>query len=414
LEERVGALAELAAKLGALKTAAEKLSSAAGFFVKKASSADETVVAAAAGSSAAVGSHEVTVASLARATTLVSAAFADTDSTRVGTGILRITVGATTTEIAIDQTNNTLAGLRDAINASAAEVSAFIVNENAGGSPVYRLVVTGKKTGAANAVTVDESGLAQGEGEVAPGFTTSQSAQDASLTIDGLSIARASNTVADVLEGVTLELKSVSASPVRITVSHDTEAIQTQIEELIGAYNAVFSWIAENSQVGSEGKESGPMLGDSAVREVRRRLQSALTAPVGGSISILAQIGVTTQRDGTLAIDSGKLAEALASDLEGVSNLFLAAGGLAEALADAADDAVRTGDGLLTLRIDSEQQRIERLEEEIARRQRSLEKLEEDLIRRFAALERLVSQLQTQGQFLAQQLQALSAQRGSA
>lgn len=361
-----------------------------------------------------MGSHELTVASLARATTLVSAAFADTDSTRVGSGTLRITVGATTTEIAIDSTNNTLAGLRDAINASAAEVTAFIVKENAGGSPSYRLVVTGEKPGTANAVTVDESALTQGAGEVAPNFATSQSAQDASFTIDGFSITRATNTVADVLEGVTLELKNVSASPVRITVSHDTEAIRTQIEDLVEAYNAVFSWIAEKSQVGGEGEESGPMLGDSAVREVRRRLQSAVTTPVAGSISILAQIGVTTQKDGTLAIDGAKLAEALASDLEGVSNLFLAADGLAQALADAADDAVRTGDGLLTLRIDSEQQRIERLEEEIARREAALEKLEEDLIRRFAALERLVSQLQTQGQFLAQQLQALNAKKGAA
>src|SRR5262249_40644854 len=151
-------------------------STSAGFFVNKAVSSDESVLTATAGSNASTGSHSITVSSLARATTQASTTFASTtDLVRQGT--LKITVGSTTTNITVDGTNNTLWGLRDAINASGAAVNASIVQVAANS---YRLVVNGNDTGTANAVTIDESALTTGADPL-PGFSVTQPASDAVL-----------------------------------------------------------------------------------------------------------------------------------------------------------------------------------------------------------------------------------------
>ena len=177
-EQKLTLFQELSGKLSALKTAATNLSTSASFFVKKASSSNETVLTATAGSNAEAGSHTIMVSSLARVTSQASAGFGATTS-NIRQGTLNITVGTTTTGITIDSNNNTLAGLRDAINGSGAQVTATIVQENA---TSYRLVVTGKSTGTANAVSIDESGLTTGTDPL-PGFTVTQAATNAVLDV---------------------------------------------------------------------------------------------------------------------------------------------------------------------------------------------------------------------------------------
>ena len=139
-----------------------KLSTASSFFIKTAKSSNENVLVAASSSNADAGNHSVIVNRLARASTLASTTFNDTNTTIVGTGTLAITVGATTTNITVGSTNNTLEGLRDAINDADADVTASIVTVNAGPMPSYRLVVSGKSTGLANAVSISAAGLSGG------------------------------------------------------------------------------------------------------------------------------------------------------------------------------------------------------------------------------------------------------------
>lgn len=408
LAEKITLYQDLSGKIGALKTAATKLSTANNFFVKKATSGDENTLVATASSTADAANHTVTVSTLARGTTLASVSYGDTATTTVGTGTLAVTVGTTTTNITVDSTNNTLEGLRDAINDSGADVTASIVTVSAGATPSYRLVVNGQETGLVNAVAIDESGLAGG---TAPGFTTTQAAQDATLTVDGIAIARATNVVSDVITGVTLDLKSNSGTQIQITVNDDVEAIEEQINAFVTAYNDIMSFIAEQTKYDGATEEGGPLIGDSALGILKRRLQSLVTTPVSGSPSILGEIGVATTKDGTLSVDGSKLSAALETNLDGASNLFLATtGGLAAAAISFADSSIRLGDGILTARIDGAQDTIDKIEDRIAEKEDELDRLEEDLIRRFTALETLVSQLQTQGNYLTQQLANLSAQ----
>jgi flagellar hook-associated protein 2 len=137
-----------------------------------------------------------------------------------------------------------------------------------------------------------------------------------------------------------------------------------------------------------------------------------ITTPVNGTPAILGEIGIATQKNGTLSISSAKLSDALTGNLDGVGNLFLSAGnGLAQSVIDYSDDAVRLGDGILTARIDGAQSEINRMEARIATKEAQLDRFEQDLIRKFATLETLVAQINAQGNFLTQQLAVLNGQR---
>lgn len=408
LQEKTKLYQDLSGKLAALKTAVTKLSTTANFFIKTAKSSKEDVLVATASSSADTANHNVTVSALARSSTLASAPFSDTATTVVGTGTLAITVGATTTNIAIDGTNNTLAGLRDAINDSDADVTASIVTVTAGTTPSYRLVISGKNTGLSNAVAISEAGL---NGGTAPAFATTQAALDATLVVDGIPLARATNLLSDVIPGVTLDLKSSSAMEVQVTVNDDTEAIKKQLNEFITAYNEVTSFIAEKTKYDSATKTGGPLIGDATVASLKRSLQSLITTPVAGSPSILSEIGIATQKNGTLSVNSAKFDAALKANLAGVGNLFAAAtDGLAKSIINFADAATRLGDGVLSARIDGAQNEIKKIGDRIASKENSISRLMEDLTRKFTALETLVSQINTQGNYLTQQLAGLSGQ----
>ena len=411
LQNKITLYQSLSSKLGALKTAAAKLSTVNDFFVKKAKSSDENVLVATASSNAVTAAHNISVSDLARGSTLASAEFDDIDVTTVGTGTLALSVGATTVNIPVDSSNNTLEGLRNAINDSGAEVTASIVTVTAGATPLYRLVVSGKNTGLIHAVTIDESGLSQGGGEQAPGFTIAQAARDAALLVDGIAVDRASNVVSDVIAGVTLDVKNLSDGEIRVTVNNDNEAIKKQFDDFIAAYNDVLSFINDKTKYDSATKSGGPLIGDSSLRSLKRSLQTMITTPVDGDPAILADVGVASQRDGTLAVNSAKFAAALETQLAGVGNLFLDAdSGLAEKIKSFADAANRIGDGLLSLRIGGAQDQIKRIGDQIERREDALTRLQDDLTRRFTVLETLVSKLNTQSAFLTQQLDGLNNQ----
>ena len=230
--------------------------------------------------------------------------------------------------------------------------------------------------------------------------------------VDGIPIARATNVVSDVITGVTLDLKSASpGNEIQVTVNNDNEAIEEQVADFVAKYNEVMTFIADQTKYDSATEQGGPLIGDSTLRTLRRTLQSVITTPVTGSPSILGEIGIATQKDGTLSVNSSKLSDALANNLDGVGNLFVASvNGLARAVINYSDNAIRFGDGILTAHIDGAQDEINKIEDRIAAKEDQVDRFEQDLIRKFTALETLVSQINSQGNFLTQQLTALNGQ----
>ncbi|HEY3302995.1 MAG TPA: flagellar filament capping protein FliD [Candidatus Binatia bacterium] len=404
LEFKLSLFNDLNSKLAALKTAAGKLSTSASFFVKKASSSDDSVVSATAGSNASAGSHSITVTSLAQAATQASTGFSSPTS-NIRQGTLNITVGTTTTPITIDGTNNTLDGLKNAINASGAAVTASIVQVDA---TTYRLVVTGKNTGTANAVTIDESGLTTGSDPL-PGFTVTQAATNAVLDVDGIvGINRSTNTVSDVITGVTLDLKSLSAAPVQVAITNDTTAIKTQVNDFVKAYNDVMSFIHEQTKYDSKSKSGAPLIADSTTQSTQGILRMALGTMVAGNPASLADLGFTTNTDNTITVDDAKLTDALANNAAGVSNLFIdATNGVAVKLAASVDSLTAPSSGILTARIKGTQDSINDIEDNIAEKEDRLDQFAQALVRRFSVLEALVAKLKAQQDYLTKQLASL-------
>ena len=192
LQVQQGVYTTLIGSLGSLKSAAQSLSLSTDFDKKAAASSDNTVLTASADSTALTGYDSVIVDTLAKAQSVESVSFAS-DSDSIGTGQLTIHVGATSTDITIDSTNNTLTGLKTAINSSGAAVSASIVNVGTSATPDYRLVVQSKETGTANAVTITGT-LAGGTDPFAGGGTIVQSATPPVFSANAPTVPRSRNT----------------------------------------------------------------------------------------------------------------------------------------------------------------------------------------------------------------------------
>lgn len=277
-------------------------------------------------SSATSGTFSLVVNNLARESKLLSSGFAETSST-LGNGTVSITVGTTTTEITIDDTNNTLDGLRLAINNSGANVQANFLNDGSATNPV-KLVISGTQTGIDNAVSISASNTLFGFGQESPiTFTETQSAQNASFTLDGVAVTKANNTVTDVITGTTLQLESAGSG--LITLSPDEEAIKEKIQNYVDGFNELMAHLNNELSLTESTGETGVLFANFTVQNLQQTLRETITdqvVGVTGDFSYLSQIGIRTQSDGTLTVDDGALSTAIASDIGNVTQLFSSTG----------------------------------------------------------------------------------------
>jgi flagellar hook-associated protein 2 len=303
-------------------------------------SSDEATVSATASSAAAGGSYSLTVGSLAQAHTLVSSSFADTASTSLGTGTITITTGSSDpVTVTINNTNSTLSGVRNAINNAQAGVTATIIND--GSSTPYRLMITANDTGTANAITMTNA-LSGGQ---ALTFEQTQAATDAQFAINGVSITKSSNTVSDVINGVTFTLRDVSTAPVTLRAEKDTDAIVAALNEFVTAYNAANDFINGQFAYNSSTNKAGVLAGDGTMRRVQSMLQNPLIQSVNNQytrLTVAGQAGLEFNRDGSLTLDETKFRKAFNDNFTAVAALFLG-NGTAAGSATASDSRVNYG-----------------------------------------------------------------------
>lgn len=406
--------------LASLRSAALNLSVSTDFSRRQAASSNEAVLSASAGTTAQLGSSLITVDKLANAQSVQSTSFAGTTAA-LGTGTLTLTIGGVATNIVVDSANNTLTGLKDAINNSAAKVNASIVNVGSGTAD-YRLVVESEATGTVNAVTISGT-LTGGADPFAGGGQVVQAASDARLSVNGLAVTRSSNTITDVLPGVTLTLLNegdgdgvieTSDASAKVTVTNDSGAVQAALEKLVSSFNAVNKIINDQFTVKPNSDRQGVAAGDASLRGVAARLRQELSAAGGTSSRYrsLSDVGIAFQKDGSLTLDSAKLANALSDDATAVSHLFIGLqNGIGKRIPDTVDDFVSAIDGTLTFRQSGIGQSIKRIDDKIAQEEARLVAMEQRLTKQFTALEKIVSQLKSQGEYLTQQVGALSLRR---
>jgi flagellar hook-associated protein 2 len=323
---KISALAEASGAIDSFAAALSSLISGGTLFTQP-SVSDTSILSAStvAGSQISDLSAQMEVVQLAKSQTLVSEGLASSTDP-VGEGQLTLTTGTGSFVVTIDSTNNTLEGLAAAINGTNAGVTASIVTDQG----TAKLVLKGA-TGAANAFTLSvPDGTASGLERfafgptVTGGMTEAQAAQDAIVKLDGVEIRRASNSFKDLIEGVQFDLKKAAPGTiVNLGVTRPTAAIEQAIGDFVAAYNELNTLLA-NATAAGVGGAGGPLRGDISIRDMRRQL-GQLTSTVlnsRGTIKTLAEIGVRTNRDGSLSLNSSQLQQALQNDPQGVEALF--------------------------------------------------------------------------------------------
>ncbi|RMF44522.1 MAG: hypothetical protein D6751_08960 [Deltaproteobacteria bacterium] len=357
------------------------------------------------------GSYQIKGYSFAQAQKSVSNGFADQAANSFGTGTLTVTVGGTSHDITIDSGNNSLEGIAAAINEANIGVRAAIIND--GTTSPYRLVVSGTTAGdpADVGFSFDFSGLSGGT-YANPVMTETQAASQAHIQVDGIDIYSDSNVFTDAIPGVTFTLDQADngATTSTLSVTLDTDGAKQKIKDFVSSYNKIMTFVS--SQSAGEGKSAGLLAGDAGMNSIKRRLQNLLTSVVntGGTYQSLADLGLETQRDGTLEINDSQLSNALTTDIDSVTSLLAGNGtveGIAQIFETALEGMTDSSNGFLASKEASINSNIERIDNSIERMQERLDKREQLLYDQFNAMEELVSALNAQGDYLTQQMNML-------
>lgn len=406
---KISALGNLNSALDAFKNAFTRLSDGSAFARRVASSSDTAVLGVSAASAAVPGKFSVEVLALASTHKLSSGAFAST-ATTVGTGTLTVTIGGTASALSIDASNQTLAGIRDAINAAPDNpgVDATIVTGDDGA----HLVLNSRTSGSAGAISVTTSGgdgglaaLTYVQGGPSNGLSQIVAAQNSQVVIDGVTVTGSGNSVTDAIEGVTLDL--VSAKPgtgIDVTVTADRAAVTSAVNSFVTTYNALVGTSRQLASYNATTGSAGPLLGDSTLRGVRNDLSQALaTRALGSGLQSLSDIGIRVALDGSLSVDSATLNEALDAGEESVTALLSEDGKLGQALTRVFDRFLGV-DGTIVNRSESLNATQRALDDQQERLDLRLTATETRLRAQFTALDSLLSRLQSTSNFLTQQL----------
>ncbi len=332
---RISSLATVSNALSSFSTALTTLVEG-GTLSTQPTSSDTSVLAAKAqpGARIATLSARVEVTQLATAQSLVSGYSANAGAA-IGQGSITLAVGGQSADIVVGADNDSLTGLARSINAAGLGITASVVTDANGA----RLALKGA-TGAAAAFTLTPAaGTATGlaafaypaAGDPAQGMTLAQAGQDALLKIDGVSVARGSNTIEDLLPGVTLELKDAKpGSAVTIGATRPTAALTQAVNDVVAAYNELMGILKTETTAGTttdaDGKTvaTGALKGEGALRDMKRQLAALTSTKLnsGGGVATLAEIGVVTNRDGTLTVNKSRLEATVAADPAGVEAMF--------------------------------------------------------------------------------------------
>ncbi len=337
LQTQVSSYGQLKSLFSGLQDASNAMNNASLWQRSVATSSNEAAVTAVGGASAVTGNYAVSVQNLAKSQTLVSDGSLGTASSLAGAGTMTLQLGrwtagsppsfgakagSTAVDITIEATD-TLANVRDKINAAGAGVTATLVTDATG----TRLSMRSTETGAENGFRVqvndsdgqnsDNAGLSRlaydpAAGTVGMGLR--QAGDNARATVNGIPIESASNEVSDVIGGLTLRLrKETGTEDVSIDLATDRASVDTAIKSFVEAYNALSKFISTQTRYDEGSKRAGSLQGDSAITTVQARLRAVLNMPSAAAAAFprISDVGLQLQRDGTLKIDQAKLDSAM-------------------------------------------------------------------------------------------------------
>ncbi|MCX8053319.1 MAG: flagellar filament capping protein FliD [Armatimonadetes bacterium] len=330
---RLAAWQDINTRVLALKAKSESIADLVDFQAMTATSSNSSIVTATASTSAAPGVYYIRVVSKAQCHQVSSQAGAYTSvNDPVGTGTVRIDLAnGTNFSVTLDSSNNTLAGLRDAINKANKGVTATIVNAGTTSAPDYRLLITSSAAGSDNRITlIDTSGLSGG---VKPEFDLDNPVQAPAPAVveigEGagkITVTKSTNTITDLIPGVTLNLLNADPSnTVRIEITRNTSQIRQAIEAFVQQYNDLSDAIGDQFEYDTQTGQTLPLFSDFRLQTVHSDIVSAITSQVSGltsSMKALANLGITQDTTGRLVINSSVLDTALENNMPQVARVF--------------------------------------------------------------------------------------------
>ncbi len=431
LQAKLSAFGNLKSTLSALQDSLTSLATVGAG--RTATSSRAEILSATANDSADVGDYSIQVSQLASAQSLASKAYSSSSDV-VGTGTLTIRFGTTDYDpekdryngfepnpdkipqvLSIDSENQTLEGVRDAINEADIGINAAIVNDGTG----YRLLLSSKETGVANSLQIsvtDDNGSGLTDlafDGTATNLEQTVAAQDAQLVINGLAVSSPSNSVSEAIEGVTLNLTDVSnGDTVNLSVDLDESAVTNALEGFIGAYNDLVGLIQSLTNYDPETREASVLAGDSTVRTIASQLRNGLLTQIEGASDVyryLVDVGVSTDSTGKLSLDSTKFNAAVTQNFAGIVDLV---NGFSEEMEQTVSGYLNSG-GFLEARTQGIQARIDDIDNQRVTLERRFEALQARYVKQFTALDTLLGQLQNTSNFLTQQLSSLNNIGGS-
>jgi len=440
--DRLKAFGQLRSRLDTLRSAVDALNITSEVRTSSIQLSSETAFSAVS-SGASTGSYDVAVSQLAQVQKTVSSAAYSQSEALFGTGTL--TLGDTV--ITIDSSNNSLLGIQSSINeiAETTGVRASIINDGSADAP-YRLVLTGQDAETSFGAAFD---LTDANGDpLAYTLTQTRAAQQAVAYVDGIKVVSNSNILTGVVSGVTLNLNQTSATtyagtpengvaptnwadpPVYattlMTVAPDTAALKEKITAFVDGYNGVMDWISsgyvefgasapteQEIKNGAEESFANLLRGDSAVNSVKRQLQSMLSSVIdnSGPLQTLSQLGIATQRDGSLNLNTTTLDNALKNNFNDISKLLAgedATDGVMKKFNNALFDLTSTTGGLYAAKKERYDAAVKRIDLSLLRMEPLIAKKEQTLRAQFSAMEQLISGMNNQSSFLTQQMDLLS------
>ena len=368
------------------------------------------------------GSYRVEVSQLATSGTLASNRVGERDAAMdlQGATALQLTFGDGESVAINIAEGSSLADIRDAINADKeAGVNATIINDGTG----YRLALSSKTTGAD--ASVENFSFVDAGGAVVPGpfaedAATKRSGENAALTVNGITISSAENSIEGAIQGVTLNLTELDIvdgemASSTINIERDTLKQREAINGFVKAFNDLKGTIGKLTRFTGDSETAGELLGDNTVRTIESRLRSVLTGGVeGGELSTLNQLGITLQRDGKLKVDEETLDGLIANNPQAL-NAFLAGENEGEGMAGRLNTTIEQvlgNNGVVKLAISGAENRVKSLDDRFERMEKTIEGTISRYRTQFGQLDAMIAQMNSMSSYLTQQFDALDSQLG--
>jgi flagellar hook-associated protein 2 len=403
---QISALGTLKSALSTFQSALAALDTTSAFQLETATSSNQSAVTATASSGAPAGTYNVVVSQLAQSEQLLSNSITGS----LGTGTLSISLGGASFQVSVDSSDNTLSGIAQAIDSAAGNpgVTATVLQ----GANGQQLLLSSSQTGAASTIGVSETDGGNGLAALTysptntANYTQESAAQDAKFTVSGVSFTSPTNTVTGAMSGVTFNLLATTpvGTPAAVTIGNDNSTISTNIAAFVSAYNTLQQALVSLGGYDSSTATAGPMMGDGAFTQIQNQIQQALYSVVdtgSSTYNTLASIGITTNSDGSLSLNSGTLASALNTNFSAVSQIFAGATGVATNLntditaALGANGSITNEGQTLTSQENALTTQSDNLNTQMAQ-------LTASLTQQYAALNTLLSSLQSTSSYLTQ------------